>query len=66
MIFVSVTETKYQGVKNFTLGTLWGVLVFPEILQNFSEHQIFLEFVLDSFSYFYIEIAYSSFTFCGS
>ena len=34
---------------------------FPEILQNFSEYQIFC-----SFSCFNIEIANSNFTFCGA
>ena len=44
------------------LGNL-GCACFPEFLQNFSECQILLAFVLGSF---FIEIAYSNLTLCGA
>ena len=39
---------------------------FPEFVQNFSERQIFVEFVFGIFLHFYIAIAYSMSTLCGA
>ena len=39
---------------------------FAEILQNYVARLVFRENVLDSFYCFYIEVAYSNFTFCGA
>ena len=42
------------------------VILFVEIFQNCMVRQVFWENVLDSFSCFYIEIAFSKFTFCAA
>ena len=70
-IWLCVPGTEVRNIQSKQLrfcGHLffWDVLVFLKFCKILERRQIFVEHVLGSFSWFYIEIAYWNFTYCGA